>query len=68
MVFAGNSIGEYLTKDWDISKSSKEYINGTIGGLMALPVVTPIELIKCKRQVNKDRVDLKDRAVIKMMK
>ena len=57
-----------MTKDWSMSKSAKEYFNGTVGGLMALPVTTPIELTKVKRQVNKDRVDLKDRAVIKMIK
>ena len=42
-------MGEYMTKNWNLSKGMKEYLNGTFGGAVALSVVTPIELIKCRR-------------------
>ena len=57
-IFAGNSVGEKLIQNFDISDGKKAYFSGSVGGLFGTLATCPTELLKCRLQVNKTRLTM----------
>jgi hypothetical protein len=62
LAFSSNSVATEAIAGWNINQGSKEFIAGSFAGFMSVFIITPTELIKCRRQVDHSIVKYREGA------